>query len=98
MVVLADGAGCGMMPESDPMSARRREIPRAGAVVSLPVGKQMRACVLSLEGSSSFWLYDFLTTEKVCDRSPFDFGRWAKRAILGTLREARETYVINGLN
>jgi hypothetical protein len=58
----------------------------------------MRAYVLSLEGSSSSWLYDFLTTEKVCDRSPFDFGRWAKQAILDTLRETQETDFINGLN
>jgi hypothetical protein len=70
VVVLADGAGCGMVPDSDPMSARRREIPRAGAVVSLPVGKQLRAYVLSLKGSAAFWLYDSLTTEIVGLHNP----------------------------
>jgi hypothetical protein len=60
------------------MSARRREFPGAGTVVSVPVGKQFRAHMISLDGSSSFWLYDFLTTERVCDRSLFDFGRWKK--------------------
>ena len=71
VVALADGAGCGMVANSDPMSTKRREFPSAGAVLGLAIGKQMRAYVLSLEGSSSSWLYDFLTTEKVCDRSPF---------------------------
>ena len=98
VVALADGAGCGMVPAIDPMSAKRREFPRAGTVISVPVGKQSRAYIVSLDGSSSFWLCDFLTTERVFDRSLFDFGRWAKRAILDTLREALETYVVHGLN
>ena len=33
---------------------------------------------MSLSGGSSFWLFDFLTTERVCDRSLFEFSRWKK--------------------
>jgi hypothetical protein len=78
VVVLADGVRCGKVRSIDPMSAKRREFPSAGTVVSLPVGKQLRAYIVSLDGSSSFWFCDFLTTERVCDRSLFDFGRWKK--------------------
>jgi hypothetical protein len=78
VVVLADGARCGKVPDIDPMSAKRREFPRAGTVMSIPVGKQFRAYIMSLSGGSSFWLFDFLTTERVCDRSLFEFSRWKK--------------------
>ena len=74
VVALADGAGCGMVADIDPMSAKRREFPRAGTVVSVPVGKQFRAYIMSLSGGSSFWLFDFLTTLRVCDRSLFEFS------------------------
>lgn len=52
VVVLADGARCGMLPYSDPMSARRRDFPGAGTVVSLPVGRRLWACGVGvLEGN-----------------------------------------------
>ena len=52
VVALADGARCGMVPDSDPMSAMRREFPGAGMVVGLPVGRRLRACGVGiLEGN-----------------------------------------------
>lgn len=52
VVALADDAGCGKVPDSDPMSAMRRDFPGAGTVVRLSVGKGLRACgVRILEGS-----------------------------------------------
>jgi len=52
VVALADGAVCGMVPDSGPMSARQRDFPGAGTVVSLPVGRRLWACGVGvLEGN-----------------------------------------------
>jgi hypothetical protein len=64
--------------QNDPMSAKIRKLPRGGTVTSVPIEGQLRAYTVSLTGSSMFWVYDFLTEGRVCDRSLFSPKRWKK--------------------
>jgi hypothetical protein len=60
------------------MSAKIRKLPLGGTVTSVPIEGQLRAYTVSLTGSSMFWVYDFLTKGRVCDRSLFSPKRWKK--------------------
>jgi hypothetical protein len=60
------------------MSAKLRKIPKSGTVTSVPIDKNLWAYIASRNADSTYWLYDFLTTERVCDRSLFSPARWKK--------------------
>ncbi len=60
------------------MSAKLRKIPKSGTVTSVPIDKDLWAYIASRNTDGTYWLYDFLTTERVCDRSLFSPARWKK--------------------
>jgi hypothetical protein len=60
------------------MSTKIRDLPERQTVTSVPISKDATAYIVSLNGSYGFWLYDFLTTTRVCDPSFFAPERWKK--------------------
>jgi hypothetical protein len=60
------------------MSAKIRDLPERQTVVSVPINREATAYIVSLNGSYGFWLYDFLTTARVCDPGFFAPERWKK--------------------
>ena len=60
------------------MSAKLRKIPKSGTVTSVPIDKNLWAYISSRNTDGTYWLYYFLTTERVCDRSLFSPARWKK--------------------
>jgi hypothetical protein len=60
------------------MSTKIRDLPKRQTVTSVPISKDATAYIVSLNGSYGFWLYDFLTTTRVCDPSFFAPERWKK--------------------
>ena len=60
------------------MSAKIRDLPKPKTVTSVPINKELITYIVSIDGGYGFWLYDFLTTARVCEPSLFAPDRWKK--------------------
>ena len=60
------------------MSAKIRDLPNPQTVTSVPISRELIAHIVSIGAVSEFWIYDFVTTARVCDPSFFAPERWKK--------------------